>query len=436
MKLFFSIVIGILVSVPISAQEKKSSSPFLFLHKLGGKGYEFNVHLLEAPSGFNVIGDTRGSFGNTTDSVLYHINDDGDVKFSNTLGGTHKDTYAAAQTTASGNTLLILDSQSLFFTFTKIFHPSMEPRPVMICLDPNFKILWAKDFNQYVGYAYNNIVNTKDAYYVTGTNSSGELILAKISMNGEVAFQKKYFQGIGKSLLTRSGNLLMTGYHHGKKKETLFISVANKSGELKTAFRYSSPSGNISIFNFVQSSQGDIFGIGYFGEESKKYPLLTKFSEDGNIEWAKAFMSDQNIQPISLAHVLGDTLLVSGVIVRGKTDYEGVHILMNSKGEIKSINTYADQGIASIDASHERSNKIYFAGMSTPDTKGKADFVIGAIDKNKILLSNTSKVKISINKINLKEEKISLKQSEDSLSKVRDLPAENISTTEVKNQNE
>jgi hypothetical protein len=112
---------------------------------LGGLGLDRGFRVIcDADGACTLFGNTIKSFGESTDYLVIRMDQKKPPLWARTLGGTNKDELQDAIAARDGGYLLFGQSQSLFFTSLKVISPSRIPRPLIVKLDRDGRVEWAK----------------------------------------------------------------------------------------------------------------------------------------------------------------------------------------------------------------------------------------------------------------------------------------------------
>lgn len=408
----------------------------MFLKKLGGVGNEFSPHLIRDGDKIYIAGNTNRSFGESTDAVIFRMDFSGKFLDSVALGGASKDIYGSIGISPS-HSVLVLGSQSYFNSPISAFLSGTNKlRPIILGLDSELNILWAKDCRLNGGYEYTSIFSYQGNNYLLGNDSQGYLFFVKINDEGEVFFQKKYFFGMGRKMLRlSSGDFLVSGWTSVEKKMCMFGAVLSEKGELKSTFCYS-VNGAVSLYSLVMGPNGAAYGLGGLKEDSGKVGnVLVKFRQDGSVEWGRLLTSSHEVVLFSIAPFSDTEFLLSGSFKnhgpKSSTVDEGIHVIIDLKGNVKSMHPYKFGERSVITESIASTSNVYFVGTVNSALNDSSDIIFGGISRKNLLNNFFNSFFVGSEEIILKEQKININEANIKLD-MSDLLVKNVGRLKLK----
>jgi len=291
--------------------------------------------------GYVVVGDTQSFGAGTNDAWILKLDQNGDVQWQKTIGGSGADyAFSVKQTPDDGYII-----SALTFSF-----PSYDFW--IIRLDSSGNVVWQKLYggpNDDLVYSVN--LTSDGGFIVSGaTDSFGtglyDIWVLKLDSSGTVQWQKTYGApntdeySIGTQETTDGGFILVgsSGNPNDDSSEIIVLQL-NSNGQIQWQNSYSETASE-GASSILQTTDGGYIVAGQTGRIGTGAYWLLKLDSSGNIDWQKAYQGDHFQRLASVAQTSDGGFVVSGSDVK-VLDYGGGWILkVDDQGEIDPSCTF------------------------------------------------------------------------------------------------
>jgi len=291
--------------------------------------------------GYVVVGDTQSFGAGTNDAWILKLDQNGDVQWQKTIGGSGADyAFSVKQTPDDGYII-----SALTFSF-----PSYDFW--IIRLDSSGNVVWQKLYggpNDDLVYSVN--LTSDGGFIVSGaTDSFGtglyDIWVLKLDSSGTVQWQKTYGApntdeySIGTQETTDGGFILVgsSGDPNDDSSEIIVLQL-NSNGQIQWQNSYSETASE-GASSILQTTDGGYIVAGQTGRIGTGAYWLLKLDSSGNIDWQKAYQGDHFQRLASLAQTSDGGFVVSGSDVK-VLDYGGGWILkVDDQGQIDPSCTF------------------------------------------------------------------------------------------------
>ncbi len=264
----------------------------------GGSGNESAEKIIPVPGGFVVAGYTQSTDGDLLqnqgdfDYWIFKIDDNGNLLWSKTYGGSLAD-WAYSPSLADNGNLLIAGSS--FSDDGDITGNIGFYDYWVLKLSPDGNLIWARNYGgPFEERAYNSVATPDGGCIITGTTLSG---------SGDVPGNNGSYD-CWILRLNSDGNVVWTKTYGGAQEDRAFGIAEAEDGFLVSGFT-SSQSGDVS----------NNYGI--------KDGWLIKLGEDGNLVWEKNFGGSQDDRFYATGVIPGDGFFAAGSSLSEDTDLPG-----------------------------------------------------------------------------------------------------------------
>lgn len=262
----------------------------LWTKTFGGNSYS-NGYSVEqtADSGYVIVGNTS-IFGNGSfDVYLIRTDNNGNMQWSKTYGGTLDDDGNFIQQTSDGGFIITGATTSFGAGNHDVY---------LIKTNVNGDLLWTKTFGG-TGDDYGFCVRqTFDGgYLVAGNHSTGGVFLIKTNANGDTLWTKNFVGSgpphinVGYSLQQTTDNgFIIAGISYGNGVDAFLLKI-DMDGNIQWSKIFNGSSNDYALS--VQQTDDDGYVIGGW---SQSYPvgsyhsMLIKTDTNGNVIWSKTFL--------------------------------------------------------------------------------------------------------------------------------------------------
>jgi hypothetical protein len=244
--------------------------------------------------GYIVAGHIGVLFGDYMDIFLVKTDANGNVIWAKTYGGANYDYAYSVQQTSDGGYILVGGTWSFGAGIFDFF---------LIKTDENGNIQWAKTYGgTREDYGFSVQQTSDGGYIVAGhTVSFGagnwDIFIIKTDANGNVQWAKTY-GGTSDDLVrfvrqTSDGGYIMVGetYSFGAGYSDIFLIKTDAYGNIQWAKTYGGTDYDLA-FSVQQTSDGGYIAAGYTRYVdiiSSYYVFLVKTDANGNLSWAKTY---------------------------------------------------------------------------------------------------------------------------------------------------
>ncbi len=261
----------------------------------GGTDYDYAYSVQQtSDGGYIVAGHIGVLFGDYMDILLIKTDVYGNVIWAKTYGGANYDYAYSVQQTSDGGYIVAGGTWSFGAGIFDIF---------LIKTDENGNIQWAKTYGgTREDYGF-SVQQTSDGGYILAghTVSFGagnwDVFLIKTDANGNVQWAKTY-GGTSDDLVrfvrqTSDGGYILVGetYSFGAGYSDIFLIKTDAYGNLQWAKTYGGTDYDLA-FSVEQTSDGGYIAAGYtryVDIVSFYYIFLVKTDANGNLSWAKTY---------------------------------------------------------------------------------------------------------------------------------------------------
>jgi hypothetical protein len=261
----------------------------------GGTDHDFAYSVQQtSDGGYIVAGHIGVLFGDYMDILLIKTDAYGNVIWAKTYGGANYDYAYSVQQTSDGGYIVAGGTWSFGAGIFDIF---------LIKTDENGNIQWAKTYGgTREDYGF-SVQQTSDGGYILAghTVSFGagnwDIFIIKTDANGNVQWAKTY-GGTSDDLVrfvrqTSDGGYIMVGetYSFGEGYSDIFLIKTDANGNVQWAKTYGGTDYDLA-FSVEQTSDGGYIAAGhtrYVDIISSYYVFLVKTDANGNLSWAKTY---------------------------------------------------------------------------------------------------------------------------------------------------
>ena len=261
----------------------------------GGTYYDYAYSVQQtSDGGYIVAGHIGVLFGDYMDIFLVKTDANGNVIWAKTYGGANYDYAYSVQQTSDGGYILVGGTWSFGAGIFDFF---------LIKTDENGNIQWAKTYGgTSEDYGFSVQQTSDGGYIVTGHTASfgagnWDIFIIKTDANGSVQWAKTY-GGTSDDLVrfvqqTSDGGYIMVGetYSFGAGYSDIFLIKTDAYGNIQWAKTYGGTDYDLA-FSVQQTSDGGYIAAGYTRYVdiiSAYYVFLVKTDANGNLSWAKTY---------------------------------------------------------------------------------------------------------------------------------------------------
>jgi TolB-like protein len=360
-----------------------------FAKTYGGGSYDYASFVQQTSDGGYIVAGYTLSFG----AVLYDIfliktDAYGNVQWAKTYGGTRDDIAYSVQQTSDGGYIVAGLTASFGAGSTDLF---------LIKTDENGNVIWAKTYGgTRYDWAYSVQQTSDGGYILVGrTESFGagdyDAFLIKTDANGNVSWAKTY-GGIDDDVAysvqqTSDGGYIVAGWttSFGAGGEDILLIKTDANGNIIWAKTYGGTSNDIVLVSSVQqTSDGGYIVAGLTWSFSASWPdiLLIKTDANGNVQWAKTYGGTGDDWAYSVQQTSD-----GGYIVAGWTgiwpNYDILLIKTDAFGNVQWAKTYGGTGSDEALSVQQTSDGGYIvAGWTASFGAGGRDLFLIKTDAN------------------------------------------------------
>ena len=245
--------------------------------------------------GYIVAGRTYSFGAGDGDIILIKTDENGNIQWAKTYGGTRWDYASSVQQTSDGGYIVAGATSS--------FGAGWDDDIFLIKTDANGNIQWAKTYGgTYGDWAYSVQQTSDGGYIVAGRTYSfgagdGDIILIKTDENGNIQWAKTYggtrWDYASSVQQTSDGGYIVAGATSSFGAgwdDDIFLIKTDANGNIQWAKTYRGASGD-GAFSVQQTSDGGYIVANYtfsFGAGWNDI-FLIKTDANGNIQWAKTY---------------------------------------------------------------------------------------------------------------------------------------------------
>jgi hypothetical protein len=290
--------------------------------------------------GYIVAGTTRSFGAGWRDIFLIKTDANGNVQWAKTYGGTYEDEASSVQQTSDVGYIVAGITWSFGAGYYDIF---------LIKTDENGNVQWAKTYGgTYQDYAYSVQQTSDGGYIVAGYTGSfgagGDIFLIKTDANGNVQWAKTYggtsYEEAYSVQQTSDGGYIVAGWtwSFGVDSGDIFLIKTDASGNVQWAKTYGGTSYDWA-FSVQQTSDGGYivagwtrsFGVGYYDI------FLIKTDANGNLQWAKTYGGTDEDYAYSVQKTSDGGYIVAGFTESFGAGYSDVFLIKtDANGNIGS----------------------------------------------------------------------------------------------------
>jgi len=369
------------------APVKATSSAFL--NTLGGTGADYGNSVQPTPDGGYIVTGSTTSFGaGNTDVLLAKFEANGDLAWSNTLGGTGIDTGTSLQITPDGGFIVTGYTGSFGAGSTDVLLANFEA---------NGALTWIKSFGGTGVDTGRSVQLTPDGGFIVtgGTTSFGagsqDVLLAKFEANGDLTWSKTLGgtgDEYGRSVqITPDGGFIVTGETRsfGAGNYDMLLSKFEANGALTWSKTLGGTSNDIGTSvqitpdgAFMVTGETTSFGAG------STDVLLAKFEANGALAWSKTLGGTGTDYGYSVQLTPdGGFIVTGGTLNFGAGNYD----MLLSKFEANGALTWGKTlGGPSVDTGHSvkvtPDGGFIVTGGTTSFGAGSQDVLLAKFDTN------------------------------------------------------
>jgi hypothetical protein len=376
-----------LLNVSLVALFTQSAYAVTFAKTYGGTSDDRASSVQRTSDGGYIVAGRTYSFGEGSwDILLIKTNENGDRVWSKTYGGTDEDRASSVQQTTDGGYIVAGETWSFGEGSSDIF---------LIKTDENGNVQWAKTYGGTSWDEASSVQQTSDGGYIVAgiTLSFGagswDIFLIKTDANGNIIWAKTY-GGTGNDLAssvqqTSDGGYIVAGYTDSfGVSGDIFLIKTDAYGNIIWAKTYGGTDYD-GASSIQQTSDGGYIVAGTtlsFGEGVYDI-FLIKTDANGNVQWAKTYGGTE----YDLASSVQQTS-DGGYIVAGWT-YSflgGVGIFLiktDENGDVQWAKTYRGTGWDEASSVQQTSDGGYIvAGYTNSFGAGWDDIFLIKTDEN------------------------------------------------------
>ena len=324
-----------LLSVSLVALFTQSAYAVTFAKTYGGTSSDGASSVQRTSDGGYIVAGQTYSFGEGSwDILLIKTNANGDIIWAKTYGGTNEDRASSVQRTSDGGYIVAGATWSFGEGSSDIF---------LIKTDENGNVQWAKTYGGTHYDIASSVQQTSDGGYIVAgyTYSFGagvwDIFLIKTDADGNLEWAKTY-GGTGNdrafSVQQTSGGgyIVVAGYADGD----ILLIKTDADGNVEWAKTYGG-TGYDEAYSVQQTSDGGYIVAGYTGSWPNYDLFLIKTDANGNVEWAKTY----DVTEYDWAYSVQQTS-DGGYIVAVYADGDILLIKTDADGNVEWAKTYGE----------------------------------------------------------------------------------------------
>jgi TolB-like protein len=347
----------------------------LWAHTYGGTGEELFYSVAIAPNGdiiaIGYTGSTDGDFPirhGGADALIASFNQDGDLLWANTYGGSDEDDFYSVAVGANGDIVAVGNTRSKDGDFPA--GPG-NVNAVVASFSEEGTLLWANTYGGSNGDMFRSVAIAPNGDIVAvgiAASFDGDFAMrygitdamaARVSSSGTLLWAKSYggsdedvFNGVE---IAANSDILAVGYtkstdgdfagHRGGTDAV--VTRLDASGNLLVADTYGGNDGD-TLIRVVALADGDIVTVGWTQSTDGDFPaqhsgmesVIMHVGKDNNLLWAKAYggNGDEMFRSAAIAAngdiiVVGYTSSADGDFPARHPDQEAVIARFSSDGE-------------------------------------------------------------------------------------------------------
>lgn len=315
----------------------------------GGDGGDFARSIIcDEGAACSLFGYSYGSFGGSPDFLVLHFGSNSNSSWAETFGGTNTDLLFGAIRTRDGGYFTSGSSQSMFFTFLKVFRPHYPPRPFYAKLDSNGKLQWAGNIeleSDISGAEVSRTIQTSDggylligsyweAYPASGRkplpdewsasapgNTEGWQyyypFMVKLSADGKPQWMRRYIFGdtggmATSAVLMPSGDILVAGTVFDKPDEPLFMMQTDPEGNPLHTTTYAIP-GEQGSNALIGLQDGSYMLVGHaIARGIPHRALVAHFAADGSLISGVLYSNAAGVRPLGMVQAKDGKICIVG----------------------------------------------------------------------------------------------------------------------------
>ncbi|WP_010476899.1 pentapeptide repeat-containing protein [Thermococcus zilligii] len=308
----------------------------------GGLEWDEARAVAVAPNGDIIVAGYTYSFGaGSADVWVLRLDEDGNIKWQKTYGGSKEDGVRAVALTPNGDIIIA--------GYTKSFGTG-EKDVWVLRLDANGNVKWQKTYGgmrkdgaRAVALAPNGDIIV--AGYYGATDKFGphtDVWVLRLDENGNIKWQKTYGRSDHEKAravaLAPNGDIIVAGYtkSFGTGGRAVWVLRLDANGNIKWQKTYGGNE-NDEAHAVAVAPNGDIIVAGYtesFGAGSADVWVL-RLDEDGNIKWQKTYGGSDSDRASAVALAPNGDIIVAGYTKSfGADEYEVWILRLPSDGNL------------------------------------------------------------------------------------------------------
>ncbi len=387
----------------VGAQIPEQPKGNYWIKAIGGTGKDYAPSFIEDADGYTLVGYSESFGAGRMDFLIVHIDKDGNLLWSKSIGGNNEDKAYVVRKTSDGGYLLIGNTLSF---------GSGKEDVLLVKLNSNKELEWARAIGETDTDLGQGLLESKDGNYVVcGTtrfpNQKVAAFLAKIDKNGNRIFSKTITSQDSDTSCsgleeTADSGYVMIGHITGG----VLVIKLNKDFVIEWAESVGTGIGEGMLYanwdGIRQTSDGGYIFAGKTSQDGDADYFAIKIKADGSLEWsdflgAKGYDAGWTINEVDDGYIGGGTI---GRVARtGSLEGDPGDVLFvkaDKDGNVNWASAFAGPGveldeIEEIKQTKERDGYVFSGVVASVEGKG-SDFLVGKIDKDG-LVKNCNNIK-------------------------------------------
>jgi hypothetical protein len=377
---------------PVESLEKTGgqatdNGKLVWLKTFGGRGIEIAKDIVASPDGGYVIaGSTTSAGSGASDAYLVRIDEQGNVVWDKTYGGSGDDAVYSVVPSAGGyvacgrkDVSTVKDKKNFDLYVIKT--------------DKDGKLVWEKTFGGNEMEEGNGLAATADNGYIvagmTGSkgNGNGDVWVVKLSKDGNIEWDRTFggkARDYGNSVIqTPEGGFVVAG--NSGEKNKIYIIALDPTGKPLWEKYYGS--GNADIAGSIIRNRDGSFvvcGMTQATPNTKVDAMLLKISNTGDIVWQTIVSTESFSSAVSVRELSDGSFITCGTKSASDASKGGAYVYIltfDSKGKNTGTKIFGgtdiDYGNAIVSTPDGRFVFAGYTGYTGKDKAGNFDILYG-----------------------------------------------------------
>ncbi|RLI80952.1 MAG: hypothetical protein DRP01_11435, partial [Archaeoglobales archaeon] len=352
----------------------------------GGSDWDEALLIQETDDGGYIVAGSTESFGAGGDFWVLKLNENGNVEWQKTYGGSDYDRAESIQQTDDGGYIVAGSTYSFGAGWSDFW---------VLKLDEDGNVEWQKTYGGSGWDEAYSIQQTSDGgYIVAGVTDSfgagGDFWILKLNESGYIEWQKTYggsdYDYAWYIQQTNDGGYIVAGYtkSFGAGYYDFWVLKLNESGYIEWQKTYGGSSDDFAK-SIQQTDDGGYIVAGFtgsFGAGGGDFWIL-KLNESGNVEWQKTYGGSDYDRAESIQQTSDGGYIVAGSTHSFGAGLDDFWVLkLNENGNVEWQKTYGGSDYDRAESIRQTDDGGYIvAGFTGSFGAGGGDFWILKLDE-------------------------------------------------------